>query len=63
MGDRYVKSDDNKKIIYMDATSLNGHSMSQMLPHDEIEFWYGHPDIFMDQLEETLNTPDDDEIG
>ena len=31
MGDRYVKSDDNKKIIYMDATNFYGHSMSQML--------------------------------
>ena len=37
MGDRYVKSDENKKIIYMDATILYGHSMSQMLPYDEIE--------------------------
>ena len=37
MGDRYVKSDDNKKIIYMDATILYGHSMSQMLPYDEIK--------------------------
>ena len=32
MGDRYVKSDENKKILYMDATNLYGHSMSQMLP-------------------------------
>ena len=30
MGDRYVKSDENKKILYMDATNLYGHSMSQM---------------------------------
>ena len=37
MGDRYVKSDENKKILYMDATNLSGHSMSQMLPYDEIE--------------------------
>ena len=32
MGDRYVKSDENKKILYMDATNLYGHSMSQPLP-------------------------------
>ena len=25
--DRYVKSDENKKILYMDATNLYGHSM------------------------------------
>ena len=62
MGDRYVKSDDNKKITYMDATNLYGHSMSQMLPYDEIEMWHGHPDLYMDWLEgleEILISPDD----
>ena len=34
MDDRYVKSDENKKILYMDATNLYGHSMFQMLPYD-----------------------------
>ena len=63
MGDRYVKSDDNKKITYMDATNLYGHSMSQMLPYDEIEMWHGHPDLYMNWLEEILNTPNDNEIG
>ena len=38
MGDRYVKSDENKKILYMDATNLYGHSMSQVLPFDETKF-------------------------
>ena len=33
--DSYVKSDDNKKITYIDATNLYGHSMSQFLPNDE----------------------------
>ena len=28
MGDRYIKSDDNKKILYIDANNLYGHSMS-----------------------------------
>ena len=63
MSDRYVKSDENKKILYMDATNLYGHSMSQMLPYDEIEMWHGHPDLYMNWLEEILNTPDDNEIG
>ena len=63
MGDRYVKSDENKKIIYMDATNLYGHSMSQFLPYDEIEMWHGHPDKYWKWLEEILNTPDDSEIG
>ena len=38
MGDRYIKSDDNKKILYIDATNLYGNSMSQPLPFDEIKF-------------------------
>ena len=57
MGDRYIKSDENKKILYVDANNLYGHSMSQMLPFDEIKF---------DQnvkLEDFLNTPDDSGIG
>ena len=63
MGDRYVKSDENKKILYIDATNLYGHSTSQMLPYDEIEMWHGHPDLYMNWLGEILNTPDDNEIG
>ena len=63
MGDRHVKSDENKKIIYTDSTNLYGHSMSQMLPYDEIEMWHGHPDLYMNWLEEILNTPDDSDIG
>ena len=63
MGDRYVKSDEKKKISYMDATNLYGHSMSQFLPYDEIEMWHGHPDKYWNWLEEILNTPDDSEIG
>ena len=63
MDDRYVKSDESKKIIYMDATNLYGHSMSQPLPYDEIEMWHGDPDLYMNWLEEILNTPDDSDIG
>ena len=57
MGDRYVKSDENKKILYTDATNLYGYSMSQMLPYDEIKF---EKDIC---LKEILNAPDDSDIG
>ena len=65
MGDRYVKSDENKNIIYIyiDANNLYGHSMSQMLPYHEIEMWHGHPDLFIDWFEQILNTPDDSDIG
>ena len=57
MGDRYVKSDENKNIIYMDATNLYGHSMSQPSPYDEIEI---NENV---KLEKILNTPDDSDIG
>ena len=63
MGERYVKSVDNKKILYMDSTNLYGHSMSQPLPYDEIEMWHGHPDKYWNWLVEILNTPDDSDIG
>ena len=62
MGNRSVKSDENKKN-YKDATNLYGHSMSQMLPFDKIEFWHGHPDLYMNKLEEITNTPDDNVVG
>ena len=32
MGNRYVKSDENKRILYFDDNILYGHSMSQPLP-------------------------------
>ena len=63
MGDRYVKSDENKKIIYIDATNLYGYSVIQPLPYDEIEMWHGDPDLYMNWLEEMLKTPDDSDIG
>ena len=63
MCDRYVKSDDNKKIKYMDATKIYGRSMSQLFPYDEIEMSHGHPDLNVNWLEEILNTPDDRDIG
>ena len=56
LGDRYIKSDDNKKILYADANNLYGHSMSQPLPFDEIKF----DNV---ELEDILITPDDSDIG
>ena len=63
MGDRSVKSDQNKKIFCLDATSLYGHAMSQTLTYDEIEMWHGHHDLYMNNLEEIINTPDDSGFG
>ena len=57
MGDRYVQSDENKKILYVDANNLYGHSMSQPLPFDELKF-----DNKV-KIEDILNTPDDSNIG
>ena len=63
VGDRYVKPDENKKILYADATNSYGHSMSQLLPYDEIEVWHDHPDLYINWLEEILDTSDDSDIG
>ena len=38
MGNRYVKSDRNKKILYGDANNLYVLAMSQWLPYDNIKF-------------------------
>ena len=63
MGDRYVKSDEKKKILYFDADNLYGHSMNQPLPYDEIEMWHGHPDLYMNKLEKILINSDVSDIG
>ena len=57
MGDRYIQSDENEKILYIDATILYGHSMSEPLSYDEVKF---DRDI---KLEENLNTTVDSDIG
>ena len=35
--DRYVKSDESKKILYIDANNLYGWAMREYLPYDEIK--------------------------
>ena len=57
MGNRYVQSEDNKKILYIDAKNIYGHSRSQLLPYDEINF------ARKINLEDILNTPDDSDTG
>ena len=37
MSNRYVKSDDKKKMLYIDSKNRYGHSMSQPLPYIEIK--------------------------
>ena len=57
MGDTYVRSDNNKKIICIDANKLYGWAMSQSLPYDENKFETNFC------LEEILKIPDDWNIG
>ena len=57
MGDRYVKSDEDKKILYIDANNLYGYAMCQSLPYDEIKIIENY------KLEDILNTSDDSEYG
>ena len=57
MGERYVKSNKNKMILYIDANDLYGHSKSQLLTSDEIKF---DKEV---KLKEILNTHDDSDIG
>ena len=32
--------------------------MNESLPYDEIEKWFGYPDLYMNKLEEIINTSD-----
>ena len=57
MGDRYVKTNEKKKILYIDANNLYGHSMSEPLPYDEVKL-----DRHV-KLEDILNTLDNSDIG
>ena len=57
MSDRFVKSDANRKLLYIDANNFYGHSMTQPLPFDEIKF---DKNV---KLEDIINTPDDNDIG
>ena len=63
MGDRYVKSDEKKKILYIDKIILYGWAMIESLPYNEIEMWQGHPDLYSNKLEVILYTSDDSDIG
>ena len=57
MGNRYVKSDKNNKILYIMANNLYGRAMSESLPYDKIKLDNNV------NLENILNSPDDSDIG
>ena len=56
VADRFVKSNDNKKILYFDAENLCDWAMSESLLHDKTKF---DKNI---KVEEILKTPDDDDF-
>ena len=57
MGDRYIKSDENIKMLCIDNNNLYGWAMSEYLPYDEIKF---DKNV---KLEKILTTPDDTAVG
>ena len=63
MGDRYVSSDENKMILYIDDINLYDWAMSAYFRYDETEMWLGHPDLYMKKLEKIINTPDESDNG
>ena len=48
---------------YFDANNLCGWAMSRYFHYDEINLRKSHSGCYMDSLEDTLNTPDDSDIG
>ena len=63
MSDRYIKSDDNPKILYFDVSTLCGWAMSEPLPYDKIELWRRHPSCYINESEDFLDTIDESIIG
>ena len=57
MGDRYVRSDESRKILYVDAKNLYGWVMSEYVPYNKINF---DRDV---KLKDISKTPDDSGIG
>ena len=57
MGDRYVESNDEQKVLCIDAFILYSWAMSQYLPYDKIKFEEEY------NINELLNTSDDADVG
>ena len=57
MGRRYVKPNQNEKLISLDAINRYRRAMSQFLRYDKNIF------IKNFKMEKILNTPDDSDIG
>ena len=67
MGPRYIESDENTKLLYIDANNLYGWAMSQYLPTGDfkkIHFGCEYDELLIDEIkEDILNTSDDNDYG
>ena len=71
MGPRYIESDTNTKLLYIDANNLYGWAMSQYLPTGDFKrmrsfakFGCDDDELQIDEIkEDILNTPDDCAYG
>ena len=64
MGDRFVESNENKQILYIDANNLYRWAMSQYLPTSEFEKLQLPEEYILEQIVEDLRViPDKNEFG
>ena len=67
MGPRYIESDENTKLLYIDANNLYGWAMSQYLntgDFKKIKLCCEYDSVLMNETkEDILNTPDDNDYG
>ena len=72
MGPRFIESNENTKLLYIDANNLYGWAMSQYLPTGDFEKMQSYlrschgiyDSALMNEIkEDILNTPDDNEFG
>ena len=64
MGDRFVESNENKQILYIDANNLYGWAMSQYLPTGTFEKLYFPQQYELEQIVEDFRfIPDNNTYG
>ena len=64
MRPRYIESDENTKLLYIEANNLYGWGMSQNLPTSNFEKLYFQEEYELEQIVEDLRfIPEDNEYG
>ena len=64
MGPRFIESNENTKLLYIDANNLYGWAMSQYLPTSEFEKLQPPEGYILEQIVEDLRfIPDNNEFG